>query len=1438
MSLSPAPWIRRTLLLAALAVCSGLASAEPRIHLRRATIVPDETAPTADPMRLSALARNKDGHDRPPKTTADGRAAYLLQLNRPMDGDMRRTLEALGADRIGHVPDRAWIVLVKPARLDALRQLPFVRWVGEYRAEYKMAEDADPFLALGARAALAVPEETLEVAISTMRPRYVPAVMAAVEQAGGQVVEHGAGSRWGRVRAILPRASIPELATMAEIEWIERHVQPTTMNDTVARDDLLNIARVRTDHGLRGAGQIVAVADTGLDTGDMANLHPDFTNRVHAVFGWVDAADWTDRNGHGTHVAGSVLGSGTAFEAGRFQGMAPQAGLVVQAIGALSGGPNVYPPSPLSLLFAQARDQGARIHSDSWGGAGNGAYTTMAREADEFLWEHDDMLIVFAAGNDGRDANANGIVDAGSVASPGTAKNVLTVGASESDRPAGSGGYSAYTWGIWGAWYPADPIRSDFISTAADGARQGMAAFSGRGPTQDGRIKPDLVAPGTDIVSCRSRVAGAGTGWGTGSGVLEGEPSAHYVFQGGTSMATPLVAGAAALAREYLADRRGLTKPSGPLQKALLINGARSLAPGQYGTNTVQEIPFGPRPNTVEGWGQANVGRSLGLDNGSAPILWDRQLARTAQTNRYAVTVAGTNEWRVTLVWNDFPGSPAAARQLVNDLDLTLILPSGRCLYPNGGNEPDRLNNVLGIDVLEPEPGTNWIEVVGYDVPEEPQTYALVVGGHAEPLPFLALYGVWTTPPAPFDNEQPVVFASVAPGTSEALSVTAAWQINGGTWQFAAMSVCAPGGETDLYRVELPLFEAGAHVRYFVYAVNYETAVISETRELHVGSSTLRVNPDGAPEWPYHRWDNALRHPQDALDLARAGHVVLVTNGVYVGRTLMVDRAVTLLGVNGPDHTVIDGEETRRGMEMTAEAEVRGFLFRRGRASLDGGGVWMSAGVLADSRIADSSAPRYGGGLAMVGGGVAERVRLSGNHAGLYGGGAVVFQAVLRNAVIHDNRADSDAGGVEFWGGAVVNCTIAFNESGEYGGGLDVGATGLLLNNIVVSNTAAVAGDNWYKWVAEEFRYSVTSPNPGGPGCFDADPLFADPTARDFSLQSEFGRYAGDGVWTNDPVTSPCIDMGDPASDWSLEPEPNGGRINIGACGNTPFASKGHDHLRKIVVVSEPGGVMPAPGILYAPTGALFEGSVTEPLRETEPGVQREYRAWRLFGPTDQHGETDGTETNVALNLTDNAVLEWLWHTNYHVSASAVGPGTVLFSNGWYRVGDGISPQAEPDLYYGLASWTGTVQSIANPLPLTVDRPHELFAVFEPLRTAQGTPHYWLAAHGWTNDFETADLADPDGDGMATWAEYIAGTDPTDSNSVLRLRMVPDGDGFLFEWRGKPERFYRLLRTDDLVSGSVRTQFLFQAEFEQDVTVPVPAEDETNAFFWLRVRWP
>ena len=196
-----------------------------------------------------------------------------------------------------------------------------------------------------------------------------------------------------------------------------------------------------------GTGQIVAVADTGLDTGvNDGSMHRDFAGRVLALMPWPLNPSWLSlvtgpgtcgpdlASGHGTHVAGLAMeASGTRLV---FQALEHRCEIAPAFSGRIATG-YYLAGRPLDLrdLFHQARDLGARIHVNAWGDAASGAYTDDCYEADLFLHENPDAVILFAAGNDGADRDGDGVLDAGSLYAPASAKNVIAIGAAEG--PAG-----------------------------------------------------------------------------------------------------------------------------------------------------------------------------------------------------------------------------------------------------------------------------------------------------------------------------------------------------------------------------------------------------------------------------------------------------------------------------------------------------------------------------------------------------------------------------------------------------------------------------------------------------------------------------------------------------------------------------------------------------------------------------------------------------------------------------------------------------------------------------------------------------------------------------------------------------------------------------------------------------------------------------------------
>jgi hypothetical protein len=317
---------------------------------------------------------------------------------------------------------------------------------------------------------------------------------------------------------------------------------------------------------------------------------------------------------------------------------------------------------------------------------------------------------MFAAGNSGADLKAKGKIDPNSIGSPGTAKNCVTVGASK--NLVSNGGIQKKVSELRNAKieWPAEPIASSHLSETPNG----MAMFSSRGPTQDNRIKPDVVAPGTNILSTRSHVVGSDLLWGAYND--------DYLWSGGTSMATPLAAGFAAVAREILVKKHHLNTPSAALLKAVLMHTAFDMYPGQFGQGTpTQELDH--RPNIDEGYGRLDMDKILGMDVGTH--LFD-QADGVAQGETFERTIDLQNGQSLSanLVYTDAPGTPAAGQALVNNLDLIVVTPDGKEL-----GSRDTINNAEVLELHALPAGTYKVQVRGVKVPmgkNGKQPFALV----------------------------------------------------------------------------------------------------------------------------------------------------------------------------------------------------------------------------------------------------------------------------------------------------------------------------------------------------------------------------------------------------------------------------------------------------------------------------------------------------------------------------------------------------------------------------------------------------------------------------------------------------------------------------------------------------------------------------------------
>jgi serine protease AprX len=696
---------------------------------------------------------------------------FIVQFVGPIQESWKQAVNGEGAEVLDYMPDFAFKVRMNPGIAKRVEQLDFVSQVTPFRAELKLGPD------------LKRDGEVNLYRIRVEKGSDFGLVRSLVARTGAEILGYEddmmvVAANGSLVDAI---AAVDDVASISNYYFnvpFSKSNAPA-FNDT-ARDIIG--ATAANGRGYNGSSQVSAVADTGLGGGTTTTAHPDIpSSRIVAIYNWPGTASGcfqsiTDDgsidvdSGHGTHTASSVLSDGGVGGIG--QGIAPAARLVFQSTEnwakikrycQLVGG---WPsdgyfltglPDDLKTMYQQAYNAGARIHSNSWGAAVAGEYTLDSANTDSFVWTNRDMVITFSAGNEGVDDNADGVVDADSTGAPGTSKNVITVGASENARTddypcdtsltytstdtyqtgqtcSSMGGTQIDFLGTAGSrWgFPTNPLKDDVTA----GNAQQLAPFSSRGPTDDGRIKPDVVAPGTWILSGYSSLyqEGYGTQTNPKNGAYQwdgwGMPyNSEYKYMGGTSMANPIAAGGATVVKDYYQKAYGIDA-SAALVKATMINSAVDLL--DENNDGVNDNDY-PIPNIHEGWGLVNLD---GATDGTLQFVDEGAGLSTSGVQTFTVNYTG-GPFKVTLVWSDYPSTETASTNLVNDLDLIVTAPGGAQYRGNvfsggwsqTGGSADRVNNVENVYIQSPAAGTYTVTVNAYNIPNGLQKFALVVDG-------------------------------------------------------------------------------------------------------------------------------------------------------------------------------------------------------------------------------------------------------------------------------------------------------------------------------------------------------------------------------------------------------------------------------------------------------------------------------------------------------------------------------------------------------------------------------------------------------------------------------------------------------------------------------------------------------------------------------------
>jgi len=597
--------------------------------------------------------------------------------------DNADALTGLGIKLLDYIPYQAWLASVDSrvvgAELGALGIRAIVPYLPEDRIDPGLQHN-------GPRPHAVDPEGNLILSVTIFRDVPDAAAVGMLQNSGAAIIRGPMMLHdWD---VLIPGARLPGLLGEDAVEWVGEVSPPGfDKNDGVRANlqaDLVQSTPFNLDGSNIQAGQWESGHADETTPGQAMNGHDDFYNATGGGACRINVRQGAVTN-HGTTVAGVLMGSGFSSDKYGNGGTAKQwRGL-----------------APVAEIYAYTWPNGADEHEDaintcgidvsnnSWGPGlcpDNGLFGHYTPDSRKYDWivtgkYTRKIPIVFASGNEQSCRPWRGVNDGGAVA-----KNTITVGAIDSDNDA-------------------------------------IEAFSSFGPVEDGRLKPDCVAPGDE-----STVAKGIRTTESGGDAYTAEAD----DLGGTSLATPAVTGSAALLIQDYRAKHGGADPIPSTVKVLLLCGARDLG--------------NPGPDFKHGYGAVDIYETINCFRNDCAI--EDSVATDENDLRDFEVPAGTTKLRVMIVWDDPKAAAAANPALKNDLDLVLWEPNlgpshnAWILNPAAGNEGDNattgwdnLNNVEQVEVASPVAGTWTIRVHGANVPDEsPQTYSLCARLYAPPV--------------------------------------------------------------------------------------------------------------------------------------------------------------------------------------------------------------------------------------------------------------------------------------------------------------------------------------------------------------------------------------------------------------------------------------------------------------------------------------------------------------------------------------------------------------------------------------------------------------------------------------------------------------------------------------------------------------------------------